>query len=106
MNVKPVTNLFGGYPNGAQEIALSTDPQRTYALLRQNLEYQLQFRHRKALSARYQSGYDRRRVAKKYLSRGWQIDTAPIRPTILGSHYVTLSRPEITSEEAEFLGWR
>lgn len=104
MNIKPITSTFGGYPHSEQEIMSCVDPERTWHLLRENLENQLRYRLRDTMNLRYVSGHDRRR-ASKYMAKGWQIDAQPHRGTFLSPNRITLSRPKATPEEADFLGW-
>lgn len=103
--IKPITNLFGAYPNSQERIVTCGSPEAAYVLLRQNLEFQLQSRLREVVTMRYASKHDYRR-AEKYLARGWTMTAPPFRGTFLSPNRVNLSRPRVTKEEAEFLGWQ
>lgn len=83
----------------------STDPQRTWYYLKENLDYQLKARPIRSFRLDVVLGRAGDKKLQKYLSRGWQIQSTSREPFWRRVHH-HLTRPEVTREEEEFLGWR
>lgn len=103
--VKPITNTFGNYPHSAEEIFASPDPQRTYALLRENLSYQLQMRPQQLRTLRGAMHRSTEKKLQKLLKTGWTVQ-AHFREPLLRRVQYDLTRPQVSKEEADFLGWK
>lgn len=103
---KPIPeHVFGGYPHNAQTVFAQTDPNTVYAMLADNLKWQLGSRQKNTISLKINPhvGWGQKKI-QFLIAQGWNVESVTTRAMRRKKSYL-FTRPQATEEEAAFLGW-
>lgn len=102
---KPIPeHVFGGYPHSRETVFAQADPNTTYAMLSDNLKWQLGARQKSTLLLKIDphSRSGQKRI-QRLIKQGWNVEQVTARIWRRKSYLFT--RPLVTPDEADFLGW-